>query len=243
MPKVRYYHVELDRHAVLFSEGLPSESYLDTGNRAFFQNNGSVINLNVGLAAIDPSFTREAHSCAPFICAPDDVQPVWEGLAHRAIALGYALPVFETSQDPAPKLIVDGRAFRPVSVDGDRYCFMLPSNPAEVRLASRAARPCDTRPWVEDERMLGVSVSRVRVHQGRDVVDVALDGPALGQGWWQIEQDAHGMWRWTDGEAVLRLPEAQGSSRVLEITMGGGMTYLLAAADADQGLEAIARIA
>ena len=35
---VAYYHVELDRHAILFAEGLSSESYLDTGNRCMFAN-------------------------------------------------------------------------------------------------------------------------------------------------------------------------------------------------------------
>ena len=40
---VTYYHVELDRHAVLLAEGLPAESYLDTGNRAAFQSSGPVV--------------------------------------------------------------------------------------------------------------------------------------------------------------------------------------------------------
>jgi hypothetical protein len=35
---VTYFHVELDRHAVLLAEGLPCESWLDTGNRAMFDN-------------------------------------------------------------------------------------------------------------------------------------------------------------------------------------------------------------
>ena len=35
---VTFYHVELDRHAILFAEGAPAESYLDTGNRAQFGN-------------------------------------------------------------------------------------------------------------------------------------------------------------------------------------------------------------
>jgi hypothetical protein len=30
---VIYYHLELPRHDVLLAEGLPAESYLDTGNR------------------------------------------------------------------------------------------------------------------------------------------------------------------------------------------------------------------
>jgi hypothetical protein len=34
--QVSYWHVELDRHAVILAEGLACESYLDTGNRASF---------------------------------------------------------------------------------------------------------------------------------------------------------------------------------------------------------------
>jgi hypothetical protein len=30
---VEYYHVELDAHDIMLAEGLPAESYLDTGNR------------------------------------------------------------------------------------------------------------------------------------------------------------------------------------------------------------------
>lgn len=36
--RVVYFHVELDRHAVLLAEGAPAESYLDTGNRTQFAN-------------------------------------------------------------------------------------------------------------------------------------------------------------------------------------------------------------
>jgi hypothetical protein len=37
---VQYFHIELDRHDVLFAEGLAAESYLDTGNRGAFGNAG-----------------------------------------------------------------------------------------------------------------------------------------------------------------------------------------------------------
>jgi hypothetical protein len=37
-----YVHVELDRHDILLAEGLPAESYLDTGNRAAFGTQGGV---------------------------------------------------------------------------------------------------------------------------------------------------------------------------------------------------------
>jgi hypothetical protein len=36
MSAVEYFHVELRTHSILLAKGLPSESYLDTGNRGFF---------------------------------------------------------------------------------------------------------------------------------------------------------------------------------------------------------------
>jgi len=38
--QVEYWHVELDAHDVIFAEGLPTESYLDTGNRTGFAKGG-----------------------------------------------------------------------------------------------------------------------------------------------------------------------------------------------------------
>ena len=43
VPKqVEYWHLELDSHDIVLAEGLPSESYLDSGYRAaFFENGGA----------------------------------------------------------------------------------------------------------------------------------------------------------------------------------------------------------
>ena len=57
---VSYFHVELDRHAVLLAEGLPAESYLDTGNRAEF--------ANAPLAApTDELGVRDGVACAEMV--------------------------------------------------------------------------------------------------------------------------------------------------------------------------------
>ena len=40
---VHYYHVELDSHDVVMSEGLTTETYLDTGNRAMFEGDWEMI--------------------------------------------------------------------------------------------------------------------------------------------------------------------------------------------------------
>ena len=58
--RVTYHHVELDRHGVLLAEGLPAESYLDTGNRASFAN-GTLVSLRAKFGRGDET----AETCAP----------------------------------------------------------------------------------------------------------------------------------------------------------------------------------
>jgi T5SS/PEP-CTERM-associated repeat protein len=59
---VAYYHVELRQHDVLLAEGLPAESYLDTGDRTNFANGGAVVTLH-------PTWgdTWELEGCAPLV--------------------------------------------------------------------------------------------------------------------------------------------------------------------------------
>ena len=52
-PAVTYYHIETERHAVALAENLPAETYLDTGNRAYFDNSGVALLLH-------PEFTVNA---------------------------------------------------------------------------------------------------------------------------------------------------------------------------------------
>jgi hypothetical protein len=60
---VTYYHVELPQHSVLLADGLPVESYLDTGDRANFANNAGSTNLHPDFA----SRVWDAAGCAPLI--------------------------------------------------------------------------------------------------------------------------------------------------------------------------------
>ncbi len=66
---ITYWHVELDRHDVILAEGLPCESYLDTGNRHAFEG-GSAL-------ALHPDFGRDhalgvwaEQGCAPILTEP-----------------------------------------------------------------------------------------------------------------------------------------------------------------------------
>ncbi len=79
---VTYYHVELDEHAVLLANGLPAESYLDTGSRANFDNGGPV-------RALYPEFVArrwETEGCAPMIVTGPVLRAVRDRLGARAPA-------------------------------------------------------------------------------------------------------------------------------------------------------------
>ena len=59
--EVTYWHVELARHEVILAEGLPCESYLDTGNRGGFVNGGDRVPDES--ASIQRKFPPPAHRC------------------------------------------------------------------------------------------------------------------------------------------------------------------------------------
>ncbi len=71
---VTYYHVELPRHDLLLAESLPVESYMDTGDRSNFANDGHVARLFPDFSALslDAAAMWEAHGCAPLVvCGPE----------------------------------------------------------------------------------------------------------------------------------------------------------------------------
>jgi phospholipase/lecithinase/hemolysin len=82
---VTYWHVELPAHGVLLAEGLPCESYLDTGNRAAFANGGAV-------TFAPPGFAHAAWSrggCAPLVTTGKARDRVYRQVLAQAFMLGW----------------------------------------------------------------------------------------------------------------------------------------------------------
>jgi hypothetical protein len=61
--EVTYFHLELAQHDVILADGLPAETYLDTGPDAVFHGHGSPISLYPDLA----SRLWDAKACAPLL--------------------------------------------------------------------------------------------------------------------------------------------------------------------------------
>lgn len=225
LESVDYYHVELDVHAILIADGLPAESYLDTGNRSFFANSGVPLLHPTTMEDADLP-TREAGSCEPFACDEARVRPVWRKLADRAVASGRLVPRHHVSSDPEIHLLADGRSIKPIHASSSAVVFALPANTETVRLMSRAQPPALARPWLEDGRRLGVAVTRVVLTHDGDVWDMPVDHPGLTKGWWTVEREGTAMRRWTNGDAWIALPKIARVA-LMTVSIGCPMIYAI----------------
>ncbi len=227
-----YYHVELEQHGILLSEGLTTESYLDTGNRGNFANSD--------IPALRPDFAVNAghknwadHAAAPLAVDRATVEPVWQTLRARAEQMQFAQvsPCPATTQDALLHLRTNaGVEIWPVRTSGNRHFFLLPPNSHGVRLNSRTFRPADAiGPFVDDRRALGVLVGEVALWSGRKAKPVRqhLSNVALA-GWHGFESDDR---RWTTGNAELQVSTA-GQITLLEVEVLAAGPYVLEAQDA-----------
>ncbi len=213
-----YFHLELDRHDLLLAEGLACESYLDTGNRHMF----SSVTVMPAMRA-DAASVYAARGVAPLALAADLVEPVWRRLAARA---GVAAPACVAAPgEGAVDLLAGGVRLRPICAASGRLLFALPAGVSEAVIASDTMRPSERQPWLDDRRRLGVAVRRIRVQAGGESRDIALDAPALADGWHGVERTRATALRWTAGEAALRLPAG---ARLLELTVARRLAAAIA---------------
>lgn len=49
---ITYFHIELNRHRLVLAEGLPCETYLETGCRRMFENGGVLVALHPDVTAL-----------------------------------------------------------------------------------------------------------------------------------------------------------------------------------------------
>ena len=226
-----FYHVELAEHGILLAEGLPAESYLDTGNRACFSNAavtalrpGLLLDTGRGAGRGAGRRSWSADACAPLTVDRETVEPLWRQLARRAALLGLRTecPPVALSDDPELRLLLaDGRVLE--ASGGSRGChmFSLPRGAQPVVLGSRAAVPADLiGPFLDDRRRLGVAVQKLVLWHG--LSDTVLAAAELDLPGWH---PAEGGVRWTDGHAALDLPACEGPDSFLAVHLAATLRY------------------
>ena len=224
--RVHYFHVELERHAIMLAEGLPAESYLDTGNRAYFANAGVAVMLHPEFHINASLRSRQEDACAPLAVDAATVKPIWQRVANRAKQLGFVPRQVVTDADPELQVIAANRVLRPLTVAANRYVFVLPAGTRQVTLTSRATRPADIRSYVDDRRSLGVAIGNITLRLGEHVTVFPADHLPVGSGWHAVERSADSLWRWTNGAGVL-LFDPLPVPAIMEIKVSGVADYII----------------
>jgi hypothetical protein len=176
-----YFHVELDRHDILLAEGLPCESYFDTGNRgALYHETG-----------------RRSPARRPFARRITN-GPALAALRARlhAIALNAG---FSLTYSPVLDAFAGGKRFRAqITQEGHRRIaqFSFPRKLRDVTLLAATACPADTDPHSQDRRELGVCLAPVE-----DIL--------LGPGFYPRAPADIGVWMGRSAALRLRMPAAR----------------------------------
>ncbi|MFT9019433.1 Hint domain-containing protein [Acetobacter malorum] len=213
-----YYHVETAEHSVITADGMLTESYLDTGNRSTFRQDGKVAALRATGAR-----SWEADAAAPLCVARNFVESLFRTLeARESNVENCQTPEASVTMTNNPDLhlvMTNGAVIRPVRRDGQNYSFMIPAGVDAVRIASRASRPSDViGPFVDDRRYLGVAVSSIRFMSSKtqNQITTYLDDAGL-DGWHETNGQSDSVW--TNGSALLPLSEqTEGKMGMLIIT-------------------------
>ena len=189
--EVEYWHVELDAHDVILAEGLPAESYLDTGNRAAFSNGGAFVEAH-------PDFQPRhwAETCLPLVKQGPAVVAAKTRLLARLRERGWSI-----DQDANVHILVDGQRVEPIPICETRLAFALPAGGGEIALCSKTFVPAHTVAASADPRELGLCIEGLQV-DGSWVALEALESGA--SGWHGAEYDGERFTqRWTTGATPL----------------------------------------
>jgi len=101
----------------------------------------------------------------------------------------------------------------------------MPEGADQVRLVSRSINPGLLRPWLDDQRRLGVAVRSMVLRDRSGETVLGADHPALTDGWHAVEHTPDGApWRWSEGDAAL--PIVSDGPCVIEIDLSETTTYL-----------------
>lgn len=205
---VTYHHIELARHNVLLAEGIPAESFLDSGNRAMFADQAQPM-------ALHPDFVAQcrASACAPLAVDGPVVLAVRTRLLERARNRGF------TATDAIDlKLQTGTTRLLPIATSTPTHLqFTLPPGLTELVLHSSSGVPAELSADPGDRRVLGAAIAALTLIQNGIRHPIALDNPAH-QGFHPAEP-TH---RWTNGAARIALPAYSGPT-TLEVAVNGQM--------------------
>jgi len=215
-----YFHVELNQFDIILAEGVPAESYVDTGNRSMFQNADEV--------AMRPDFgPAEGRPQLEGIKVAQQ-GPVVEAIRKQLLARAEAMTDVSRTNDADLYIEVNGQIIEstpPFAKEGV-YRFELPAGVGDVHIRSRSATVRDvTEHARRDIRKIGVGLAGIAIVQAEGRCELDLQDPTI-QGMNPSQLVRGTAMRWTDGHAIVpsSMINAKNQS-TLELTVLRTYTY------------------
>ncbi len=200
---IDYFHLELDRHAILLAEGAGAESFVNVGHRGMFDNCNEPILLH-------PERwhgVREAKSCAPLVFKGEILTRIRQTLHAHIANSGYA-----AAEQTALALHLADKTLRPAQREGDRVTFHLPGGISHGIITSAVFVPAEFNPASPDRRRLGIAITGISINDIQvalhDILNPADLHPSSAQ--------EHATW--TRGDVRITLPP---DARTLTLTIVG----------------------
>ena len=220
-----YYHVETEQHSVITADGMLTESYLDTGNRSSFRQEGKIATLRGAVKS------WEDDAGAPLGVERSFVEPLFRAIEWREdkVSKEQVPAAVELTNDPDLHLVTEtGAVIRPMRHTSKEYSFMLPPGTQSVHIVSRASRPSDViGPFVDDRRYMGVAVGAVRLLSAKRPVEIISHLTTEKPQGWHSDMEWQGT-AWTDGNATLPLGDLlkHGKMGILSVSVLAAGPYL-----------------
>jgi preprotein translocase subunit YajC len=193
-----YVHLELDRFDILLAEGVASESYVDTGNRAMFQN-APVTSL---LADFGTPSGRPQLDHIEIVKKGPKLETLRLQLLKRAEKILKVARI----KDPDLHLNVNGQKIRPLTPSSHpgRLEFSLPTSAqySDIEIVSRfaVARETTTKA-TRDLRHLGVCLTAISIREEQNTRYLNLSDEKL-KGLHPLQNQDTPV-RWTSGAAII----------------------------------------
>jgi hypothetical protein len=193
---VRYFHVELENHGIIFAEGAAAESFLNAGHRGRFENSDEPLILHPDLM----NMKRMNESCAPLVTTGEQLAEIRMGLCERVQTNGFGV-----ADNARIELKIGFCVLTPMAYEDGRTIFAIPAGAGSAVLSSPVFVPAEIDPASGDRRTLGVAIAEVMLDDGQVPLEAILYAEDL------HPRAANETASWTRGDVRLALPAEVGT--------------------------------
>ncbi|MDI2112660.1 Hint domain-containing protein [Commensalibacter nepenthis] len=196
------YHIQLENHSVINSNGIQTESFLNTGHSDFTKENNQPIKIEQW--ATDAAF--------PLNTKRSFVENIYKKIEDRAVKLDIKAEKqpHHTTTDANIHFINEQDQKIPFIKHDHKMILYIPPNTQNITIKSKSFRPSEiVGPFVDDRRKLGVLVGNILhiTKQGSKKIEINQNC----SDWHTSNSNL----KWTNGKSSIKIDEVNDNSIIV----------------------------